>query len=225
MGRLSVERHPTRLVWWTVLVGVVATLAYATRISGGKPPKDFVYTWSAVANGLVEYGLLLALLAPLAMGLSREELGLRRPRSWPRALGWSIAAVVAIFAVTAALAPLLHPDREQGLAPSGWDGHRATQFAANFAVIAVIAPVAEELTFRGVGFALIAPYGRALAIVSVGLAFGLAHGLVEALPVLVFFGTALAWLRSRTQSVFPGMVVHAGWNAVALLTAVDWFHG
>ena len=90
--------------------------------------------------------------------------------------------------------------------------------------IALVAPVAEELTFRGVGFGLIAPYGRALAIVAVGLAFGLAHGLVEALPILVFFGVALAWVRSRTGSIFPGMVVHAGWNAVALLSAVNWFH-
>ena len=47
--------------------------------------------------------------------------------------------------------------------------------------------------------------------------FGLAHGLVEALLVLVAFGIALAWLRDRTDSVLPGMLVHAFFNGAALV--------
>ena len=223
VGRL-IERHPVRLKFWCLLVGLVIALAYAGRATSGKPPKNYLYTWGAVANGVIEYSVLLAFLAAIAIGVSREQLGLVRPRSWAAAFGWSIAAFVAVFVVGSILSPILHPGREQGLTPTGWDGHRAAQFAANFAVIALVAPVAEELTFRGVGFGLIAPYGRWLAIVAVGVAFGLAHGLVEALPILVFFGIALAWVRSRTGSVFPGIVIHAGWNAVALLSAVRWFH-
>ena len=222
---MTFRKHPARLACWTVLVGVVVALAYASRASGGKPPKDYLYTWSAVANGVIQYSVLLVFLAGIAIGVSTEQLGLRRPRSWGAAVGWSIAVFVSVFIVGTILNPLLHPGREQGLTPAGWDSHRAGEFAANLVVIALVAPVAEELTFRGVGFGLIAPYGRVLAIVAVGVAFGLAHGLVEALPILVFFGIALAWLRNRTQSVFPGMVVHAGWNAIALLSAVHWFHG
>ncbi len=45
-------------------------------------------------------------------------------------------------------------------------------------------------------------------MIVVGVAFGAAHGLVEALLVLVPFGIALAWLRDRTNSVIPGMIVH-----------------
>ena len=221
---MTFRRHPARLACWGLLVGVVVALAYASRLSGGKPPKNYLYTWSAVANGAIQYGFLLVFLAAIAAGVSREQLGLRRPRSWGPAAGWSLAVFVSVFVVGSLLDPLLHPGREQGLTPPGWNSDRATQFAANFAVIALVAPIAEELTFRGVGFGLIAPYGRGLAIVAVGVAFGLAHGLVEALPILVFFGIALAWLRSRTESAFPGMVVHATWNAIALLSAVHWFH-
>jgi CAAX protease family protein len=221
---VTYRRHPARLACWCILVGVVVALAYASRVSGGKPPKNYLYTWSAVANGAIQYSVLLAFLAAIAVGVSRDQLGLRRPRSWPAAAGWSLAVLVAVLVAGVLLNPLLHPGREQGLTPSGWNGDRAAQFAANFVVIALVAPIAEELTFRGVGFGLLSPYGRALAIVGVGVAFGLAHGLVEALPILVFFGTALAWLRSRTESVFPGMVVHASWNAIALLSAVHWFH-
>ena len=50
--------------------------------------------------------------------------------------------------------------------------------------------------------------------------FGLWHGLVEALPVLIIFGTGLAFLRSRTRSIYPGMILHATFNAAALLIAV-----
>jgi sodium transport system permease protein len=53
-----------------------------------------------------------------------------------------------------------------------------------------------------------------------GLLFGLSHGLVQALPVLSAFGFGLAWLRSRTGSVYPGMLVHATFNALALALAV-----
>ncbi len=46
--------------------------------------------------------------------------------------------------------------------------------------------------------------------------FGLAHGLVEALPLLVAFGIGLAWLRESQNSTIPGMVLHGVFNAIAL---------
>ena len=220
---MTFREHPGRLACWTFLVGVVVALAYASRASGGKPPKDYLYTWSAVANGVIQYSVLLVFLAGIAIGVSTEQLGLTRPRSWGAAVGWSIAVFVSVFIVGSILNPLLHPGREQGLTPAGWDGHRAAEFAANFAVIALVAPVAEEVTFRGVGFGLIAPYTRVGAILGVGLAFALAHGLVDAFPIFVVFGSALAWLRDRTGSILPGIAIHASWNAITLLQAVHWF--
>ena len=53
-----------------------------------------------------------------------------------------------------------------------------------------------------------------------GILFGLAHGLVQALPLLVAFGIGLAYLRSRVDSVYPGMVVHGLFNAASLVLAV-----
>ena len=87
-------------------------------------------------------------------------------------------------------------------------------------VIAVIAPVVEELLFRGIGFHLLRRFGDPTAILATGLAFGLYHGLVNALPILALFGVALAWLRARTRSVYPGMLVHAAFNSVALIVSV-----
>jgi membrane protease YdiL (CAAX protease family) len=38
--------------------------------------------------------------------------------------------------------------------------------------------------------------------------------------VLALFGGVLAWIRSRTDSVYPGMVLHGLFNLVALVAAV-----
>jgi membrane protease YdiL (CAAX protease family) len=85
----------------------------------------------------------------------------------------------------------------------------------------MVAPVVEELTFRGLGYSLLTRYGRWTAIIGTGLAFALAHGLVNAFPILAAFGIGLAYLRSRVDSVYPGMIVHGLFNAIALTVAVS----
>jgi hypothetical protein len=67
---------------------------------------------------------------------------------------------------------------------------------------------------------LLFPYGKWTAILATGVLFGLAHGLLIALPVLVVFGIAVAWVRFRTGSVYPGMILHGTFNGVALIASV-----
>jgi membrane protease YdiL (CAAX protease family) len=38
--------------------------------------------------------------------------------------------------------------------------------------------------------------------------------------VLIIFGIGLAYLRSRTNSIYPGMILHATFNGAALILAV-----
>jgi membrane protease YdiL (CAAX protease family) len=52
------------------------------------------------------------------------------------------------------------------------------------------------------------------------VAFGLVHGLVIALPVLTIFGLILGWLRLRTASLYPSIILHAIFNGTALVAAV-----
>ena len=90
-------------------------------------------------------------------------------------------------------------------------------FLANAAVVTIVAPFVEELLFRGLGFGLLTQFvGPWPGIVLTGLAFGLAHGLVAALPVLALFGIILGWLRWKTGSIYPGMLLHGIFNGVAL---------
>ena len=217
--------NQTRLACWVALVAAIAALNYAARFSGGSGStsgRDAVYSWSTFANGMIVYAFWLGLV--LAIAIDRWDLlALRKPRSWSRAAGLAISAVVAIYAfeVVVSLIPLPQsPSHEQGLTPTHWEPAHARAFAANIVLFAIVAPVVEELTFRGVGQSLLAFLGRWPSMIVVGFAFGAAHGLVEALLVLVPFGIALAWLRDRTKSVLPGMVVHGLFNGIALAAAV-----
>jgi membrane protease YdiL (CAAX protease family) len=125
-----------------------------------------------------------------------------------------------MIVLTAALAPVLAPGREQGYTPPTWESRHAAAYVANGLVIVVVAPFVEELAFRGLGFSVLRPFGAWTAIILVGVLFAAAHGLVEALPFLAALGSGLAYLRYRVDSVIPGMIVHGLFNAVSLTIAV-----
>jgi membrane protease YdiL (CAAX protease family) len=219
VGRVEERPNPGKLTWWWILVGVLAVLAYAGRASGGRPPDDVLYHWDTALFAAIVYAVVLGLLLLIARG-DTGLFALRPPRSWARALGWAFVVFVVILLIGAGLDPFLDAGEEQGLTPTSWDPDRAAPFFANAVVIAGLAPVVEELTYRGLGFSLLRPYGMASAIIGVGLAFGLAHGLIEALPILSLFGIGLAWLRERTDSVYPPILLHAVFNGFALAVSV-----
>jgi len=94
-------------------------------------------------------------------------------------------------------------------------------------VLAIGAPIVEELFFRGLllrgllgsgfGAGAVRP---ALAIVVSGVLFGLAHFEAVQFGGLAVFGVVLGVLAWRTGRLVPGMAAHATFNAVALIGVV-----
>jgi membrane protease YdiL (CAAX protease family) len=210
------------LAAWTGFVALFATLSYSIRFTEGRPPKDLLYQWSAVGSELIQFAVIgLIVYAIAGLGQRRQLLALRRPTSWWMALGIGVAIAIGMTVLSVLLEPVLHPGREQGVTPDVWRPDHAAQYVANGLVICIVAPIVEELTFRGLGFSLLVRFGKWTAIILVGIAFGLAHGLVEAFPFLAAFGAGLAYLRSRVDSVYPPMIVHGLFNATALIVAVS----
>jgi membrane protease YdiL (CAAX protease family) len=209
------------LAAWTAFVLAFGSLSYASRFAEGKPPDDVLYRWSTLEGNLIQFAIIGAIVYAIAgLGDRRRLLALRRPTSWGLAVGIGIGIGVGMLLLTWLLSPLLHPGQEQGITPDQWEPKHAAAYVANGLVIVIVAPIIEELTFRGLGYSLLVPFGRWTAIVLVGLAFGFAHGLVNAFLFLAAFGGGLAYLRSRVDSVYPGMIVHGLFNALALTVAV-----
>lgn len=210
------------LVAWTAVVGTLIAISYAANaLSPRVANRDVLYEYETAFGSLVVYAVMAVLVLMIARPLSREAMGFRRPVSWLRAVWLTLGSLGLIWGLGALLDGYLAAGEEQGLLPDGWDSSRAGAYAANFAVIAVVAPLVEETTYRGLGFAAVgAVTGPAVAILVTGLSFGLAHGLVLALPVLAALGVALAWLRWQTMSIYPPIAAHALFNAAALVAAV-----
>jgi len=80
----------------------------------------------------------------------------------------------------------------------------------------VIAPIAEELTFRGLCFASM---GR-FALPGSAALFAVAHALPVLLLPVFLAGLGIGWLRRRTDSLYPGLAVHMSLNATALTVAL-----
>lgn len=89
------------------------------------------------------------------------------------------------------------------------------------AAAALVAPICEELFFRGFAFAGLArsmPVFAAI-LLSSGL-FAVAHADVGSLIPLFVIGMVLAWARWRTDSLWPGIAIHALNNILAAATLI-----
>ncbi|MBM3679596.1 MAG: CPBP family intramembrane metalloprotease [Actinobacteria bacterium] len=222
LGRVT-TLSPGRVAAWFALAIAMAALAYGSNAAADtEPGDDVLFQWSTAASAAVLYAIIFAVLLAIARPVDPTVLGFRRPDSWGKAIGLILAGFVAIAVAAAVLdAAGLNAGDEQGLVPKDWDPSRAAPFVANFVVVALVAPLVEEAMFRGVGFAAVRQHWGALAATAVtAVLFGLAHGLLVALPVLAAFGVVLAVVRQRTDSIYPPIALHALFNALALIAGV-----
>jgi uncharacterized protein len=93
-------------------------------------------------------------------------------------------------------------------------------FAASLFVLAALAPLVEELIFRGLLYGWLAGrWGTIVAWIVSSLAFAAAHiewkHIVLVLPLGLWFG----WLRRRTGSLWPSLVAHMVNNGIAVAAA------
>ncbi len=90
----------------------------------------------------------------------------------------------------------------------------------------VLAPVTEELMFRGVLLRSLEGRGKRFAMVVSALVFSAAHLLgldmenlwrsaVVVLPPIFILGLILAWLTQRSGRLGPAIFLHSGWNLLA----------
>lgn len=171
-------------------------------------------------------GTVLGILAPVLTVLRHLDLPWRRELSLVRIE--AVDAMTSVWMVAVAIPPLY--------AMNGWFSNRfparlelfqaygrlipesVPEFAAGLGVVVIVAPLAEEVLFRGLFLPLLARRMPViLAIALSGLGFGASHGAVALLPALTLLGMILGFLAWRTRSLFSCWFAHAAFNLVGFL--------
>jgi uncharacterized protein len=173
------------------------------------------------------------LVAPLYYALRRREAGASR-WSGLQALGlrgFAPGQAVSLFVIGIALVYGFGLLYEQLGMRTNTDVLRQQALQAPDSTVAallvavLVAPVCEEVFFRGFafpGFATSMPVWAAL--IASALVFGVAHADLGSLAPLVVIGLVAGLMRWRTGSLWPGIAFHALNNAVAAVYVLNVVH-
>jgi len=173
------------------------------------------------------------LAALWAIGRRREAGALRfvvEPRDTAY-VGLGLALQVSLALLFLPLARLLFPDGRPPQEVAEMIRDPATSTTLKLVLVcaaALLAPVAEELMFRGALLRALERRGRVFAAAGSALVFAAVHILglggdriwasaAVALPPIFGFGLVLAWLTFRTGRLGPAVFAHSGWNLLAAL--------
>ncbi len=213
------------LIVAVVGVGVISLVVELAGVDtvGDTPPGVTIGGTYVQDLALIGASLLLArLLDPPA---TPGKFGLRLTRLGP-AVGWTLLSWVCFFAFATVWGLALGITEEDDLPDElGVDGSTAALVAVSL-LVCVLAPIAEELFFRGFCFtALRRALGMLPAAALTGIIFGAIHlgGTdIEFIVPLMVFGFFLCLLYVWTDSLLPCIVLHALNNALALGVSQDW---
>jgi membrane protease YdiL (CAAX protease family) len=196
--------------------------------------RPFIDLFGVVLQALVVVGILrLLVVGPGA--LSWAEMGIRSSgRVAIRDLAWGATFAIPVVVVTAiavnALVTVIGQTPESPLPPAG----TSVGLAVNLIAGAVIAPLYEELLFRGfatTAWARVVSAGAAIARTSI--LFALAHvisqggdtfGQALGIAVVAAAGRlpvafALGWVFIRRRSLWASIGLHAAFNGILIVIA------
>jgi membrane protease YdiL (CAAX protease family) len=228
------------LVPWIVLVVGLSNLG------GGKPARTtplspqtdlssaiIIFIFSSVIEGAFLIAPLYFAYRAFRSFASRWRLAMRalglRGFSFGKAFAWIIVLAVAILAVDnlyqyviTALHLNLQTNDQVILERSKYAP--ISTYATLLAAV-LVAPICEEIFFRGFVFSGLRramPPGWAIFLSA--LIFAVAHADPGSFAVLFIIGLALAFLRWRTRSLWPGIALHFinnGLGALAIVLAMQ----
>jgi membrane protease YdiL (CAAX protease family) len=205
------EQRIFRELCWLCGVPIALSVVFSifARVQGASALADVLAT--AAMSAIAGVGA--------AMNADMVRAGLR----WPKLRDWLTTLLVALVLGPALVAAFFVLERLGFRLYTGY----LTPFLVDrwplwvgFVEIAVATPIAEELLFRGVIQTkleqLMTP--RDALIVQAAL-FSATHLGPTILLTHFAMGLAFGFLRRRSGSVFPGMVLHGAWNAWVLASS------
>ncbi|MFN2489483.1 MAG: lysostaphin resistance A-like protein [Actinomycetota bacterium] len=148
-----------------------------------------------------------------ALGFSRTGLG-PLVAMIPLSVGLLVLNGILIL-VTSGLTGRVENPQTDALAPGGV--LTLSNFIWLLFLISVVAPIGEEMIFRGMIYRYMrAREGVVIAVIASAALFALAHVIPVLLAPLFVLGVALAIVTERSSSLFPAITLHALNNAISL---------
>ena len=107
---------------------------------------------------------------------------------------------------------------QQGMADTAMGGS-FIQFALLIILGGLLAPLGEELLFRGVVFGWLRRWGFVVAAIISAVVFGAAHGINVVFPAAIVLGLLNAYVYEKSGSIWPSVVAHATNNTFIFVLA------
>ncbi len=226
------------VVPWTLIdvAEIVAVLLFA-MVLGGEVSMALWTHWLKDVSGPLGQPLLLTVqyvvVALLCLALVRRRvgahsdaplrsLGLRGKNAWrliATGVGGYAVFLGGLVLAAMALRGLLGDAMPLGQTGDSLMGSVDSKGEAiiYFILACVLAPIFEEIVFRGYVYAGLRRLANARqAMLMGGLIFAAVHMNSEALVVITLIGIMLCYLYERTRSLVPGMIAHGMHNALVL---------
>lgn len=194
---------------WSLLLFPAACAVLAPLFVWLLPDREML----TILGAFFVVGFLAAVIAVAPLGRAAiPALGLR-PANWK----YLVFGPLATLALSVAVSQL-------GIEPQGMKqvlDFVPKQLVLSLFLLAVLAPLVEELVFRALIYGWVAGrWGGMAGLIVSSLAFAAAHfepaHIVLVLPLGLLFG----WMRMRTDSLLPSLVAHILNNGFAVLAAV-----
>jgi uncharacterized protein len=209
-GNLLIQNGLKPIRWWTLAIFVVLLLALWVPAGWLLYDQGMLALLAAYfATALIALGVALAPMGRAAL----PALGLRR-------VGWRPLVLASVVALALSIAASQFGLEPQGIKEAMEVVREPGMLVPSLAVIAALAPLVEELVFRGLLYGWVAGrWGTVVAWIVSSLAFAAAHvepaHIILVLPLAFWFG----WLRRRTDSLLPSLVAHMVNNGFAVAVA------
>jgi membrane protease YdiL (CAAX protease family) len=207
------------------LVVDVPALLFGVKLTSSHTPPGLVILDTVVQD--VAFVLAAVYCARLGGRAVRSwQFGLRKPGGGWRRAAWLVLLLLVAFVVLSVIwSELVNPTKEKLLEQLG-SHEGALLLVGSAALTCVVAPIAEELLFRGYIFTALRNWrGTLPAAIITGLLFGGVH--VGSAPVLdlvplAALGFGLCLLYRACGSIYPCIVAHSLNNSVAFASLEEW---
>ncbi len=212
-----------------VLGAGILALWMISMVSRGFDSPQQITFGTIIANSVLYGTLILGIFG--VIGFQKQSavaIFSLQPSRFPEAaatgLLWLLVSYPLILACQAAVQQCFgSADDSQLIVRYFLEHHDLRHRGAVILMAVIVAPVAEEVIFRGYFYGVIRRYGgRIPAILTSSLLFAAIHVHLPSLPGLILLATILCLLYERSGSLWAPITMHAAFNASTIVVLILW---